>query len=58
MLPRTAEYLDLYAVAEDRVEEPVRARAYVVRSGVVPVNGCATSALHVVIIDPERGVVL
>ena len=56
LLPKLVEPLDAYVVAEDRVEGPVRAYAYVTRGGFILLNDALLSALQVAIIDPLEGV--
>ena len=56
LLPKLLEPLDVYLVTEDRVEGPVRARAYATRGGFILLNDALLSALRVVIIDPLEGV--
>jgi len=55
-LARTEEAIDLYAMAEDRVEGPVKAHAYLTRGRVVLLSDSALSALRIVIIDPFEGI--
>ena len=56
LLPKTKESLDLYVVTEDRVEGPIKVKAFIVRSRAILINDSATSALHIVIIDPKEGI--
>jgi len=55
-LARTVDQVDVYVVAEDRVEGPVKAYAYITRGGPVLINDNALSRLRIVIIDPLEGV--
>ena len=54
-VPRTTSKLDLYLVADDRTEGPVKVYAYITRSRVILLNDATLSALKVVIIDPFEG---
>ncbi len=56
LLTRVEKLLDLYLIAEDRVEGPVKVYAYIVRGGFVLLNDCVLSTLRVVIIDPREGI--
>ncbi len=56
LFPKLVEPLDVYLVAEDRVEGPVKAYAYATRGRFVLLNDALLSALRVVIIDPLEGV--
>jgi len=56
LLSKTTEALNLYVVAEDRVEGPVPVKAYIVKGRVVLLNDSAISALRIAIIDPKEGI--
>ncbi len=55
-LPRLNKPLDLYVVAEDRVEGPVKVYAYMVKGNLILLNDKTLSTLNIVIIDPYEGV--
>jgi len=55
-LPRTVETLDLYIVAEDRVEGPVKTHAYLSKGRFILISDSVLSKLQVVIIDPYEGI--
>jgi len=56
VLAKTSEQLDLYLVADDRVEGPVKVYAYIVEGRAILLSNSTLKALKVVIIDPVEGV--
>jgi hypothetical protein len=56
LLPRLSNPLNVYLVAEDRVEGPVRSYAYITKGRFILLNDALLSRLRVVIIDPFEGV--
>jgi len=56
VLARTSEQLDLYLIADDRVEGPVKVYAYIVKGRAILLSDSTLKALKVVIIDPLEGV--
>ena len=55
LMPRLTEPLEVYLVAEDRVEGPVKSYAYMTRGRFILLNDALLSKLHVVILDPYEG---
>ena len=55
VLARCEDPLQLYVLAGDRLEGPIEARAYPVKSRFVLLNDAALSALGVAIVDPKEG---
>ncbi len=55
-LARTVEPLNLYLVAEDRIEGPIKVYAYIIRGRFILLNDSVLSTLRVVIIDPWKGI--
>jgi len=55
LLPKLTDPLEVYLVAEDRVEGPVKAYAYITRGRFILLNDALTSRLRIVILDPFEG---
>jgi len=55
LMPRLTEPLEVYLVAEDRVEGPVKSYAYMTRGRFILLNDALLSKLCVVILDPYEG---
>uniref|UniRef100_A0A7C5TH53 Uncharacterized protein n=1 Tax=Ignisphaera aggregans TaxID=334771 RepID=A0A7C5TH53_9CREN len=56
LLPKLLQPLDIYLVAEDRVEGPVKSFAYITRGKFILLNDALLSRISVVIIDPFEGI--
>jgi hypothetical protein len=55
LMPRLTEPLEVYLVAEDRVEGPVKSYAYMTRGRFILLNDALLSKLRIVILDPYEG---
>ena len=55
LIPELTEPLEVYLVAGDRVEGSVKSYAYTIREEFILLNDALLSKLHVVILDPYKG---